>query len=159
VRIRFGCGLDSRIYGTPCSLCCFLYQIFHRSTVKCSYSRNSYIRTDIKVEIVTICQQNLNHAESKQYLRYKNVSKVQKINKFHPLRPMKAYNESGGTAPFILTKLSARWKWVVNIMLRPLLPVTEPSPPTWTCLYGPQSRSGHFRPLPRFELWTIQCVA
>jgi len=78
-----------------------------------------------------------------------------------PVRSMKPYTMSRGTAPFILN-LGTKWRRVVNIKFRRVIPGKEPRYPLKRGLGGPQSRSGRFgeeenlSPLPEFEPRIVQ---
>ena len=73
-----------------------------------------------------------------------------------PVRSMEACTVSRGTPAFILN-LGTKWRRVVNIKFRRVIPGKEPRYPLKRGLGGPQSRSGRFEeeenvsPLPEFE--------
>lgn len=60
-----------------------------------------------------------------------------------PVNAIKACKKSRGTPPLVI-KLRANWRWVVNIMPRPLIPPTRTLVSTKWRLGGPQSRGGRF---------------
>jgi hypothetical protein len=64
-----------------------------------------------------------------------------KKGKAVPVHFMKAYTVSRGTAPLILN-LGTKWRCVVNIKFRRVIPGKEPRYPLKRGLGGPQSRSG-----------------
>ena len=74
---------------------------------------------------------------------------------------MKAYTGSRGTAPLILN-LGTKWRCVVNIKFRRVIPGKEPRYPMKRGLGGPQSWSGRFgeeenlSPLPELEPQIVQ---
>jgi hypothetical protein len=84
-----------------------------------------------------------------------------KKGKVVPVHSMKVYTGSIGTAPLILN-LGTKWRCVVNIKFRRVIPGKEPRYPLKRGLGGPQSWSGRFEeeenlsPLPELEPQIVQ---
>jgi hypothetical protein len=80
--------------------------------------------------------------------------------KLLPVHTMKIYSGCRGIAPLILN-LGTRWRWVVNLAIRPLYLLEKPPYPLNRRLAGLQCRSGHSAeqnssPIPEFEPLNIQ---
>jgi hypothetical protein len=68
---------------------------------------------------------------------------------------VKAYRRSRGIAPFILY-LGSGWRWVVNIMPRPLFTQERTLCPLIRRLGGSQSRSGHLGELSQIVMLELR---